>query len=132
MPKAALTIAQLEQLLAKQENRLKELQKKRERLTSQIAKVDAQIASLNGTATAAPKKAARVRKRQGKSLRQHVVDVLKASSQPMTAKDITDAVSKAGYKSSSKDLVTLVRLTCYKSDEIQMKGRGKFAVKGTK
>jgi len=125
-----MTIAQLEQLLAKQKNRLKELQKRRDRLASQIAKVDAQIASLNGTPTAAPKKARPVRKRQGKSLRQHVVDVLKASSQPMTAKDITDAVVKAGYRSSSKNLLTLVRLTCYKSDEIQRKGRGEFAVKG--
>ncbi len=132
MPKATMTIAQLEQLLTKQKNRLKELQEKKEKLGAQISRIDEEMASLKGTAAAAPKKARRAPKREGKSLREHVIEILKASPEPMNAREIAGAVKKAGYKSSSKNFVTLVRLFCYKSDELQRKGKGKFTVKGGK
>ena len=132
MPKAAMTVAQLEQLLEKQKSRLKGLQKKRESLVADIVKVDGQIASLMGSTAAAPKKAPPVQKKAGKTLRQSILEVLNATPQPMTTREIAEAVTKAGYKSTSKNFIALVRLFCYRSDELQRKGKGKFVVKGKK
>ena len=132
MPKAAMTIAALEQFLEKQKSRLKGLQKKRESLVADIAEVNEQIALLMGSTAAAPEKARPVRRKAGKTLRQSILEVLKASPQPMTTREIAEAVTKAGYKSTSKNFIALVRLFCYRSDELQRKGKGKFVVKGKK
>ena len=126
MPKAAMTIAQLEEYLEKRKTLLNDLRKKHESLLADIAKVNEQIASLMGSTTAAPEKAPPVQKKAGKTLRESILEVLKASPRPMTTRDIADGVMKSGYKSTSKNFVTLVRLFCYKSDELQRKGKGKF------
>ncbi len=125
MPKGA-TISELERLLGKQKHRLKSLQRKRDRLRSQAAKIDEEIESLLGK-PAAPKKVRRRRRKGAKSLRQSILDVLAQSPEPKTAAEIAQAVAEAGYKSRSKSLVSLVRQVCYRSDEIQTKERGKFA-----
>ena len=62
-------------------------------------------------------------------LPQYVLEVLKASPSPMTAAEIADAVIKAGYRSSSKNFVGLVRRTCYLNSRIHTKERGKFTIK---
>jgi uncharacterized protein YoxC len=63
MPKAAMTIAGLEQLLEKQKSLLKDLQKKREGLVADIVRVNKQIASLMGSAAAALKRLAQPRRK---------------------------------------------------------------------
>jgi hypothetical protein len=50
----------------------------------------------------------------------------------MTTREIAEAVTKAGYRSSSKNFTALVRLFYYRSDELQRKSKGKFTVKGEK
>ena len=132
MPKAAMTIAQLEQHLEKRKALLNDLRKRHESLLAGIAEVNEQIASLMGSTTAAPEKAPPVERKAGKTLRESVLEVLKASPRPMTTREIAEAVTKAGYKSTSKNFVTLERLFCYKSDELQRKGKGKLGVKGKK
>lgn len=128
MPKTT-TITELERLLGKQKRRLKQLQSKRERLTTQIATIDKQIESLLGKPAkpAAPRKVRR-RKRGTRGLERYVVDVLSKSAEPRTAAEIAKAVTEAGYKSNSKDFVSLVRQNCYRSRLIQTKERGKFAL----
>jgi hypothetical protein len=123
------TISELERLLNKQKKRMQELQKRKARLTAQIAKIDQQIGGLRG-APAPIRKVRRRRKRRGRSLEQVVVDVLKGSPQPKSAAEITEAVEKAGYRTSSKNLISLVRQVCYKSDQIQTKERGRFVLAG--
>ena len=124
MAKTATTISELERLLGKQKERLNLLQRKRDGLVSQIAGIDKQIESLLGKPAAA--KRVRRRRRRGKSLRQVVLEVLSKSPEPKTAAEIAEAVAKAGYKSRSKNPVSLVRQVCYGSDLIQTKERGKF------
>jgi len=135
MPETRKRIAELEQILAGQKKRLRELQAKvherREHLMSEIARVNAEIDSLSqelGT----PTKPRVVRRRRAKRLPQYILEVLKTSPEPMTAAEIAEAVTKAGYRSSSKNFQALVRRTCYLNDQIQRRGRGKFAVKGKK
>jgi len=63
-------------------------------------------------------------------LPQYILEALKANPEPMTAAEIAEAVIKAGYRSSSKNFVGLVRRTCYLNKRIHTKERGKFAIKG--
>jgi len=135
MTKTTKSIAELEQILAAQKKRLRELQAKvrerRDRLTSEIARVNADIDSLSQE-VATPTKPRVVWRRRAKRLPQYILEVLKTSSEPMTAAEIADAVTKAGYRSSSKNFVGLVRRTCYLNSRIHTKERGKFAIKGRK
>lgn len=133
MAQTKKSIAELEQILAQQKKRLRELQAKvgerRKRLTAEIAKVNEEIASLSqegGT----PTKPRVVRRGRAKSLPQYILEVLKTSPEPMTAAEIAEVVTKAGYRSSSKNFVGLVRRTCYLNKRIYTKERGKFTIKG--
>jgi hypothetical protein len=127
MAKERRSINDLERLLESQKKRVAALQRKRNQLTSQIAGIDEQIASLVGKPTA-PKKVRRRRRRRGKSLEQFVLEVLSQSPQPKTAAEITEAVIKAGYRTSSKKPLSMVRQVCYKKPQIQTKERGKFVL----
>lgn len=128
MAREVTSINELERLLQRQKERVKLLRKRRDRLVSQIARTDKQIESLLGK----PPLRRRVRrgKRGAKSLQQFIVDVLKESPQPRTAAEIAEAVTQGGYRSKSKNLTSLVRQVCYKSNLIQTKERGKFAAAG--
>jgi len=123
------TIGELQRLLERQKRRVRELQKRKTKLAKQIAGIDQQIAGLLG-APGPPRKVRRRRRRRGKSLEQFMVGVLNESPQPMSAAEIAEAVAKAGYRTSSKNLVSLVRQVCYRSDQIQAKERGRFVLAG--
>jgi len=127
------SIAELEQILVQQKKRLRELQaavqERRDRLMAEIAKVNEEIASLSQE-TGAPPKTPVVRRKRAKRLPQYILQVLKTSPEPMSAAEIADAVTKAGYRSSSKNFVGLVRRTCYLNSRIYTKERGKFTIKG--
>ena len=127
MAKEKASITELERLLAAKKKRLEALGKRKDKLTSLIAGIDNQIASLIGKAAPARKIRRRVKKE--KTLRQSVVDFLSQSPEPKSVNEIADGVRQAGYSSSSKNFGSLVRQFCYKSDIIQKKERGKFALK---
>ena len=133
MPETKKSITELEQVLAQQKKRLRELQAKvRERrdvLKAEIAKVNEEIGALSQELET-PIKPRVVRRRRAKRLPQYILEVLKASPGPMPAAEIADAVTKAGYHSSSKNFVGLVRRTCYLNSRIHAKERGKFTIKG--
>lgn len=132
MTKTAKSIAELEQILAQQKKSLRELQAKvrerRDHLISEIAAVNAEIDSLSRE-LGPPTKPRVVRRKRAKRLPQYILEVLKTSREPMSAAEIADAVTKAGYRSSSKNFVGLVRRTCYLNERIYTKERGKFAIK---
>ncbi len=128
MGKISATINELERLLAKQKQRLEKLRKRKARLISQVARIDQQIDQLAGKPVAAAKAPRRRRRKRGKSLQQYVVDVLRQSPEPKTAGEITDAVIAAGYRTSSKNPISLVRQVCYHSGQVKAKERGKFVL----
>ena len=135
MAETKKTIAELEETLARDKKYLGELQAKiqerRKQLMAEIAKANEEIVSLSQE-LGAPTKAPAVRKGRAKRLPQYVLEVLNASPTPLMAKEIADAVTKAGYHSSSRDFVGLVRRTCYLNSRIHTKERGRFAIKGKK
>ncbi len=122
------SISELERLLNKKKARLKELQKRRDRLAAQLEKADKEILSLSGKPVAPKKGTGRRRGGGPKGLEQTIVDVLTASPQPLTAAEIVEAARETGYVSKSKDFVALARQICYRSKKIQTRERGKFAV----
>lgn len=126
MAKAQKSISELEKLLETQKNRLAALQKKKEQLAAQLTKVEQDIASLVGQAEA-PVKAPKPRRVKGdKSLRQHIFDILGQSEKPLSARELTDAVLAAGYRTTSKDPTALVRQIVYRDNRIGKKGAGRF------
>lgn len=133
MAETKKTIAELEETLAQDKKYLRELhakiEERREQLIAEIAKVNKEIASLTQE-YGPPAKAPAVGKGRAQRLPQYVLDVLKASPTPLTAAEIADGVTRAGYRSSSQNFVGLVRRTCYLNSRIHTKGRGKFAIKG--
>ncbi|NQT83808.1 hypothetical protein HQ563_12330 [bacterium] len=133
MSKERKSIVELEQILAEQKKRLRELQAKvqerRDHLTSEISRVNAEIDSLS-QGIGAPTKPRVVRRRRAKRLPQYILEALKANPEPMAAAEIAEAVMKAGYRSASKNFLALVRRTCYLNDRIGTKERGKFTIKG--
>ncbi len=132
MAQTKKSIAELEQILAAQKKRLRELQAKirerRDRLMSEIARVNEEIASLSQE-TGAPPKTLVIRRKRAKRLPQYILEVLEASPVPMGAAEIAAVVRKAGYYSASKNFVGLVRRTCYLNSRIHTKERGTFTIK---
>lgn len=132
MAETKKSIAELEETLARDKKYLRELhakiEERRKQLIEEIASVNEEIASLTRE-YGDPVKAPAVRRGRAKRLPQYILEVLKASPTPMTAKEIADAVTKAGYRSSSRNFVVLVRRTCHVTDRIRTKERGKFTVK---
>lgn len=121
------SIGELERLLEAQRKRVASLQKKRDQLVAQITKIDEEIAGLIGEPRA-PRKARRRRRRRGKSLAQFVLEVLGQSPEPKSAAEIAEAAIGAGYQTSSKKPVALVRQVLYKNPQIQAKERGRFVL----
>lgn len=130
MAKAQKSISELEKLLETQKKRLAALQTRKEQLVSQLTKVDQDIASLAGEAKAAakaPVKAAKPRRVKGaKSLRQFIFDVLGQAAKPLSARELTEAVLAAGYRTTSKNPTALVRQIVYRDKRIGKKEAGRF------
>lgn len=126
MANAQKSISELEKLLEMQKNRLATLQKRKEQLAAQLAKVDQDIASLIGK-TEVPVKAPKTRRvKGGKSLRQHIFDILGQSEKALSARELTDAVLAAGYRTTSKDPAALVRQILYRDKRIGKMEAGRF------
>jgi len=125
--KAQKSISELEQLLESQKKRLATLQKRKDQLASQLTKVDGEIASLVGQAKA-PTEAPRPRRRGGKSLREFILETLGQSAKPLSARELTEAVLAAGYRTTSKNPTALVRQIVYRDERIEKKEAGKFVL----
>ena len=158
---AGMSIADLEKLLIAKKESLTALQKERKELVARLAQVDTQIQNVQGRREAGrakkvvsapakpavpvakkakPKKARRQMhapaKRastgQEKSLPETIIEVLSKSEKPQRAKEITEAVLAAGYKTKSKKPSLLVRNALYGDDRVTRAGRGLFQMKAEK
>jgi hypothetical protein len=135
MAARALSIAELREQLEAKEKQLKELQARRNKLSSELEKVDAEIAGLTGgkaTQTRqvrkqAPKaKAKRITAGRRGSLREAVGQVLAGTRKALGPKDIAEALPSVGYVSSAKNLATMVGQVLSGSDEFRRVSRGKY------
>ena len=144
--KGSLTVAELQEMLAAAAKEIKTLERDRAAHQKAIGAIDAQLATLRGTARrgrpakvkvvkkkAAVKKAKKVKRRklprQAKPLREVVAQVLSASAKPMGPKAVAEAVRKTGYKSTSKNFVTVVNVALSKDPSIARVGKGQYTLK---
>jgi len=126
-----LTLDQLRAEIARRQEGLPKLQKKRAKLLKAVGKLDRQIAALGGQVEqpakpkGRPTKAPKSQASTGKSLAQCIKDVLGRSRAGMRVKDIVTAVQEAGYKSVAKDFYHLVA-AAVRGDEFKKLGRGVY------
>lgn len=111
------SIEDLRRELKKREAEIDKLLARRVKLAAKLETLDRKIVLLGGEVSAAPAKSRRGRppkagkrgrKRSGKPLLEYVKQVLADAADGMRVKDVMAAVTKAGYKSASKDFYTIV------------------------
>ncbi|NQT11257.1 MAG: hypothetical protein HQ582_00820 [Planctomycetes bacterium] len=138
----AASITDLENAIARAEERIAGLEKKRANLLAQVGAVDAEIASLKGEDKPAPTPAApapkakkkskkRVKAKRGRkgTLVGAIANALKAADSPMKVADIAKAVVKAGYKTKSKNVPNLIREALTRVPRIKKVSRGQYTMK---
>jgi len=118
MPARIRSIEELRQELEAREKELAGLRSQRTRLVRELAALDDRIARLVGEELqpkrkrAGKKKVRRKRKRAGgKPLNQYIEEVLSKAKGAMRTTDIMNAVTKAGYRSTSKRFYYVVART---------------------
>lgn len=143
------TIAELQKEIDRQRRQVDKLVARRAKLQSRVAGLDRQIAAIAGSAdvsvsgvsvprlAAAPRAivqavtglvapAKRGRRRSEQSLGAFIVGVLGKADEPMRARDIKDAVVKAGYKTTSKTFYNIVATTLREDGRFKKVGRGLY------
>ncbi|MBN2446493.1 MAG: hypothetical protein JXO22_07205 [Phycisphaerae bacterium] len=115
---------------------LEALLAERARLDGQIAAVEGAMSAIGtpGAAVVHPHRAVAGSKgRRGGhragSLKEFLENVLRASGGVMAVKDITEAVIKAGYKSKNKTLAKSVGIALTQMRNVGKVGRGRFRLK---
>jgi hypothetical protein len=122
-----LTVSQLERLLERKRARLEKLQHRRDQLLRQLARVDAQIASIGGARplerTGRPK---RKRPRNSMTLLQAVVDVLGQNKKGITLKQLAAKILEKGYKTASANFENTIYQIIYNNrDKVVHDGKTK-------
>lgn len=147
MPARTRTIRQLQRELNAKKRSLVALRRRRAKAAARLASIEKEIAVLAGAGPGpkvgrkkkvarkrgrpakkkAAKKVARKRRRAtGKPLVAYMRQVLAKAPRGMRARDITAAVTKAGYKSFSKDFNAVVAKTLLDPKLFQRVSRGVY------
>ena len=147
MPARTRTIRQLQRELNAKKRGLVALRKRRAKAAARLAAIDKEIAALTGAGPGPKvgrkkkvtgkrgrpakkkkaKKAARKRRRAtGKPLVAYMRQVLGKAPRGMRARDIAAAVTRAGYKSFSKDFYAVVAKTLLDKKLFQRVSRGVY------
>jgi hypothetical protein len=136
-----MSIRELRRRLEAQERAVASLMLKRGKLAGQLAKIDKQIAAASGPAEATPTTPAlgrssaaapapRPRGRVvGKPLVDCLVSALKAAPKGRRVKEVVAAVTKAGYRSASKDFYGIVATALREGKPFRKISRGVYALK---
>ena len=144
----AASVADLKNAIARAEQRVAGLEKKRANLLAQVDKVDAEIAALRGEvkptpAPAAPKakrkrkggpkkklkKKAKAKRGRKGTLVEAITKVLKSADGPLKVAQIAKAVVKAGYKTKSKNVPNVIREALTRVPGIKKASRGQYTMK---
>jgi len=107
-----LSVAEIHQLLRQQQSKVNALQKRREKLAEQLADVEQQIAELTG------EDGGGTRFKNEKSLEEVIIDVLGKNKKGLGLAELTDAILKTGYRSSSSNFKNVVYQNVYKSEAV--------------
>jgi hypothetical protein len=100
----ALSLAELNQLIAQRRRHIRELRRQRKALAKQLAAVDRELGGLEGSAG----RGVRGRARHQLSLVDLIEQILKESGKPMRVNEITQAAEDKGYRSTSPNFRSIV------------------------
>jgi len=149
-PKVTLanaSVATLERALARRKRGMEALATRRDALRARLAKVEAELAAMEGAAGApvakAPKakrvkraKRAKKAKRRGPrpgrktSLAAVITKVLEGATKPMRAAAVTSAVLAAGYETKAKNFKQIVHSALTRHPDAARAGTGLYVLKG--
>jgi hypothetical protein len=121
----AVSIAELKRELAKREKALERLEARREKLATELRKVEADIAQLKGESEEGLEPAAAGQRETG-TLRQAVAAVLAGTHEALGPKDIAGRLPDVGYVSRSKSLPVMVGQLLSGLSEFHRVARGKY------
>jgi len=129
-----LSVADLQRLLERKQARLAALLKKRQSLQKTLAKVEKQIAGLEGSKSRSGTQKRRRkpgrRVKNARPLNVVVTEILSKTKAGLKVADLTVKVLATGYKSKSANFKNVVHQTLYNSDKIvRDKVTGKYRLK---
>ena len=116
MPKAAgvMTVSELEKMLEDRKVKAVELAKQRRDLQKQLEEIDRQLAEVMG----AGRVVSRRRLKNGKSLRSHVLAILRKSKRGYSMAQLRTRILAAGYKSSSSNFRNVLYQCLYNTEGV--------------
>jgi hypothetical protein len=120
-----LSVADLRRELQRRERSVGALMRRREKALEKVKTLDAQIADLGGSANGG----LRVRKRPRNEA--NLVESLRKvlDGKTMSVTDVSEAVQKAGYQTTSPSFRTIVNQTLINSGKFKRVERGKYTAK---
>ena len=116
MAKAAgmLTVSELEKMLEDRKIKAIELAKQRNILQKQLEEIDRQLAEVMGAARVVSRR----RLKNGKSLRTHVLAILRKSKTGYSMAQLRNHILAAGYKSSSSNFRNVLYQCLYNTEGV--------------
>ena len=125
---AGVSVTDLRRELAKRGRRVGTLERKRDRLLEKVHALNAQIAEFGGATRAlALGGAGRSRPRNEANLVESLRKVL--TDKVMSVTEVSDAVQKAGYATTSPNFRTIVNQALIASGKFKRVGRGQYTSK---
>ena len=117
---------ELERELSRRQSAARRLERKRERLAEQLEEVERELSELGGLGGISIG-GVRKRPRNEMNLADSLAKVLK--SKTMSVTDVTEAVQKAGYRTSAANFRTIVNQTLIKDSRFKKVARGQYTAK---
>jgi len=131
MPRKAssMSIHELRRCLEAQEQVVARLALRRRKLATQLAKLDKKILAAGGSVKSMPVAPGPQPRRRtaGKPLIDYIISVLKAAPKGMRVKKVVGAVTRAGYRSTSKDFYGIVATALREGPQFKKMSRGVYA-----
>ncbi len=127
---ASLSVAELQREIARRRRKGGTLQRRRDRLMAKVHALDAQLAEFGmggGSGGGMTPGGGRRRFRNEKSLIEMLQEVLKGKT--MGVSEVSEAVQKAGYRTSSPSFRTIVNQALIASGKFSRVGRGQYTAK---
>lgn len=124
---SGVSITDLTTEIRRRQRRLSTLERKRERLASELASLDAEIRELGGSMGGGALEPGRKRPRNTKKLPDALADVLKGKT--MGVQEAADAVQAAGYQSSSANFRNIVNQVLISDKRFKRVDRGQYTSK---
>ena len=124
---AGMSIAQLEQIIATRQDRLKRLSRQRDLTQRQLDKLDEAIWNLSGRGGA--RTSGNGRHGRNEMSLVATLEAVLASGKPMSVGEIVEAVQRRGYRSGSANFRGIVNQTLVKEKQFASAGRGVYELK---